>query len=187
MCCTANKPQTDGADERREQDDLFYHLCYERGTKYLHNKEKIGEGMALITQVIGGWWKPRYLLDCHSKQAVEFMDHNERLLTVGDADIAWDTMGDLPELAIEQARARSFHFPSFVRNYHNNVAEVLWQLHPNGRYYMDDDGGGATDDKEVNLYGFIDRQGRVVVPFRPIANYSEIRALRKQAEAATSV
>ena len=36
---------------------------------------------------------------------------------------------------------------------------------PDGRYYMDDDGFGITDDEEIALIGKIDRTGKVVVPF----------------------
>jgi hypothetical protein len=44
----------------------------------------------------------------------------------------------------------------------NGIAELEWQLNPDGRYYMDDDGFGMTDDEEVTLLGTIDRTGRVV-------------------------
>jgi len=42
---------------------------------------------------------------------------------------------------------------------------VRWQINPDGRYYMDDDGFGMTDDEEITLLGKIDRTGKVVVPF----------------------
>ena len=49
---------------------------------------------------------------------------------------------------------------------------------------MDDDGFGMTDDEEINIYGFIDRTGQVVLPFRTIKDYSELETLRKEAEGA---
>ena len=42
------------------------------------------------------------------------------------------------------------------------MAELEWQINPDGRYYMDEDGFGMTDDVEVALVGNIDRTGRVV-------------------------
>ena len=51
------------------------------------------------------------------------------------------------------------------RQYKNGVAEVEWQLNPDGMYYRDDDGFGMTDDEEINLYGAIDRKGKVVKKF----------------------
>lgn len=51
------------------------------------------------------------------------------------------------------------------RQYKNGVAEVEWQLNPDGMYYRDEDGFGMTDDEEIKLYGAIDRKGKVVKKF----------------------
>lgn len=59
---------------------------------------------------------------------------------------------------------------------------MQWQLNPDGRYYMDDDGFGMTDDEEINIYGIIDTEGRVVVKFQTINNYKDLEKLRKEAE-----
>lgn len=37
---------------------------------------------------------------------------------------------------------------------------------PDGRYYMDEDGFGMTDDKEVEMYGYINEEGKVTGKFR---------------------
>lgn len=47
---------------------------------------------------------------------------------------------------------------------------MAWQkwngsLTPDGMYYRDEDGFGMTDDEEINLYGAIDRKGKVVKKF----------------------
>jgi len=47
---------------------------------------------------------------------------------------------------------------------------------------MDDDGFGMTDDEEINIYGIIDTEGRVVVKFQTINNYKDLEKLRKEAE-----
>ena len=49
-------------------------------------------------------------------------------------------------------------------------------------YYMDEDGFGMTDDQEVNIYGFIDRTGKVLVKFKNIKNDGELKEMRKEAE-----
>ena len=153
-------------------------LSYEERMYVLLNSEKystgqyraqsLGEGMAVIMQDIWGWWKPRFLLDRREQKAYEFMDGNEYLVTVGEEDIDWESLKGLPEEAVGRARQLSFHFPSFVHGYCNDMAEVSWQLNPDGRYYMDDDGFGMTDDVEITIYGTIDRTGKVVFPFRYI-------------------
>ena len=63
------------------------------------------------------------------------------------------------------------------------MAEVSWQLNPDGRYYMDEDGFGMTDDEEIEIYGFIDQNAKVVVKFRNIdENYRVLDKMRKEAE-----
>ena len=60
---------------------------------------------------------------------------------------------------------------------------MSWQLNHDGRYYMDEDGFGMTDDEEIEIYGFIDQNAKVVVKFRNInEHYSELDKMRKEAE-----
>ena len=106
-----------------------------------------------------------YLLDNEAKCAYEFMSIDEVLQIVTDEDIDWDSLKGLPQDAFERAKAHSFHFPGHVYQYKNGVAEVEWQLNPDGMYYRDEDGFGMTDDEEINLYGAIDRKGKVVKKF----------------------
>lgn len=106
----------------------------------------------------------------------------QRTVTKGDID--WESMKGLPEAAVCRARSLDFHFPSFVSRYENGVAQVRWELNPDGMYYMDEDGYGMTDDDEVDIYGFIDRMGNVVVKFKDIHNDRNLlKAMRMEAEA----
>lgn len=147
-----------------------------------YESSSLGEGMAVINETIRGWWKPRFLLDHDERRAYEFMDGNERLVAVSKDDIDWESLEGLPDEARARAEALSFHFPSFILGFRNGVAEVSWQLNPDGRYYMDDDGFGMTGDKEVTIYGCINRQAEVVAKFRAVKNAEEREAMRKQAE-----
>ena len=148
----------------------------------LYKTSDLGEGMAVIYQVIWGWWKPRFVLNHNGKTAFEFMDSRERLVTVTTDDIDFDFLNDLPEDVVEVAKRLSIHFPTFIRWFHNGVAQVDWQLNPDGRYYQDDDGYGMTDDEEIEIYGFIDTNGNVLVKFRAIKDSSELETMRKEAE-----
>jgi hypothetical protein len=47
---------------------------------------------------------------------------------------------------------------------------------------MDDDGFGMTNDIEIEIYGFIDKEGNVLVKFRAIKDSSELETMRKEAE-----
>ena len=143
----------------------------------------LGEGMGVIGETMWGWWKHRYLVNHNTKCAYEFMDKNQKLCTVTEDDIDWESLKGLPEVVQGRARALSFHFPSFIRSFKNGVAKVSWQINPDGRYYMDEDGYGMTDDDEIEIYGFIDQNARVVVKFKNInENYSELDNMRKEAE-----
>ena len=56
-----------------------------------YKKENLGEGMILVEELKGGYWKPRYLIDNEAETACEFMDSDYCLLTVTTDNIAWET------------------------------------------------------------------------------------------------
>lgn len=148
-----------------EEKKLYRELCLSQYQGLPLVQNDLGEDMALVTQVIGRYWKPRYLMDKEARCAYEFMSIDEVLLIVTDEDIDWDSLKGLPQDAFERAKAHSFHFPGHVYQYKNGVAEVEWQLNPDSMYYRDEDGFGMTDDEEINLYGSIDKKGKVVKKF----------------------
>ena len=71
----------------------------------------LGE-VAVIGETMWGWWKHRFLINHNTKRAYEFMDKDQRLVTVTEDDIDWESLKGLPEDAISTARSLSFHFPS---------------------------------------------------------------------------
>ncbi len=150
-----------------------------------NNKNDLGEGMAEINVLIGRYWKPYYLLDHRAKRAYQWIDSEETLQTVTTDDIDWYALKaeNVPDSVLRRAKRLSFHFPSFIYKFEDDFAEVKWQLNPDGMYYMDSDGYGMSDDDELNIYGIIDRTGKVMVKFRPIKNYSELEYMRGEAKA----
>lgn len=165
-----------------DEEQLYNQLTTRTYSQYPYETKDIGEGMALVNEVIMQYWKPRFLLNHDTKCAYEFMNSNETLATVTHEDIAWETLNELPGVAREYAKSLSFHYPSFIRSFKNGVAEVSWQLNPDGRYFMDEDGFGMTDDEEIKIYGFINKVGKVVVKFQVISDYDELNMMRQQAE-----
>ena len=135
--------------------------------------EDMGEDMSMIEQSIWGWWKQRFLLDHLSQCAYEFMSAEYELLTIADEDIDWNSLKDQPDNAIARTAAHSAMYPTLLRCFHDGVAEVEWQINPDGKYWMDDDGFGMTNDREIALFGAIDRTGRVVRKFtyHPSSNF----------------
>ena len=144
--------------------------------------EDLGDDMSIVNEAIWEYWKPRYLMDHRAKCAYEFMNRDQCLVTVKLDDIDWDSLINIDKDAVRRARELDFHFPSFILKYKNDVAQVRWQLNPDGMYYMDEDGYGMTDDIEVNIYGFIGRTGKVLVKFKNIKDDNELQEMRKEAE-----
>ncbi|MBQ6751420.1 MAG: hypothetical protein IJR02_11750 [Bacteroidaceae bacterium] len=159
--------------EDREKLPLYDKLLSVCETNNRYKIEDLGEGMAVVSEVIREYWKPRWLINHDTRCVYEFMNQQEKLVTVTYDDIAWEMLTHLPDEALMQAKTLDFHFPSFIYKFENGVAEVKWQLNPDGYYYMDEDGYGMTDDKAIDIYGFIDKEGKVVVKFQNIANYKE--------------
>ena len=144
---------------------------------------ELGEGISAIEQVIWGWWKQRYLIDNKNCRAYEIMDGNMDFVNFTTNDIDWDSIKQLPEKAKMRAQEMSAQFPTFIRGFHKGVAEVSWQLNPDGRYYMDEDGFGMTSDEEITVYGFIDSEMNVLVKFQYIdEDWKRLDRMRREAE-----
>ena len=128
--------------------------------------EDHGDEIAVLYEGIGDYWKPRFLIDHKNRRACEFMTRQENLLTVTLKDIRWEMLRGLPEEAMVRVRFLSAHFPTCIGTFSGGRAEVYWRINPDGRYYMDEDGFGMSNDKEIALCGTIDRCGKVVARFR---------------------
>lgn len=160
---------------------LYQTLCAEEYTQYPYQRQDLDEGMSVINQVIGEYWKPRFLIDERNQTAVECMDSWTILQTVGADDIDWQSLEGLPQEAVNRAKGLNAVFPTFVRNYRKGMAQVSWQINPDGRYYMDEDGYGMTDDVEITLYSYVDRAGRPLAKFRYVKDYDELDKMETQA------
>ncbi len=144
---------------------------------------ELGECMSVIEQVICGWWKQRYLIDNKNCRAYEIMDGNMDFVNFTTDDIDWSSFKQLSEKAKRRAQRMSAKFPTFIRGFHKGVAQVSWQLNPDGRYYMDEDGFGMTSDDEITIYGFIDAEMIVLFKFQYIdEDWKRLDKMRREAE-----
>ena len=152
-------------------------------TRNGYRVSELGEGMSVIEQVIWGWWKQRYLIDNKRYRAYEIMDGNMDFVNFTTDDVDWDSIKQLPEKAKMRVQEMSAQFPTFIRGFRKGVAEVSWQLNPDGRYYMDEDGFGMTSDEEITVYGFIDSEMNVLVKFQYInEDWKRLDKIRREAE-----
>lgn len=144
---------------------------------------ELSEGISVVSQSICGWWKQRYLIDNNRCRAYEIMNKELKFVNFTPDDVDWESIEDLPARAKKRAQGMSANFPTFVGSFLNGVAQVSWQLNPDGRYYMDGDGYGMTDDEEITVYGFIDVEMNVLVKFQYIGeDYKRLKDLRVEAE-----
>lgn len=162
-------------------EEYYQELCQPKYNERPYNKDDLGEEMTLINITMNGYWKPCIIMNHVTKCAYIFMDAEYHLQTVTHNDIDWESLKGLPEDTINVARNLYFGYPSFIYSFHDGIAMVRWQLNPDGRYYMDEDGYGMTDDEEINIYGFIDKECRVVLPFKLVESSNELNQLSQQA------
>ena len=170
------------APDKSFDEKLYMVLSAMDFTRNGYRVNELGEGMSVIEQVIWGWWKQRYLIDNKNCRAYEIMDGNMDFVNFTTNDIDWDSIKQLPEKAKLRAQEMSAQFPTFIRGFHKGVAEVSWQLNPDGRYYMDEDGFGMTSDEEITVYGFIDSEMNVLVKFQYIdEDWKRLDKMRREA------
>lgn len=140
------------------------------------------DGMRVLKRSIGGWWKPLIILDDWEQSAFWFMNQHTELCGITRNDIDWESLRGMDEACIRRAENFDAQFPTNIRHFQDGVAEVEWQINPDGRYFMDDDGFGMSDDEEVSLYGYIDRHGKPLCKFTYVGeNYGKLKTLRAQA------
>lgn len=156
-------------EERMELYQSLEMLLNDTENEYLQEDcdiDNYGEGMKVLEKIIMGWWKPIILIDTKAKAATIFINpEDETLVNVKDEDIDWESVKGLGEDCINRIKNRDAHFPTNIRGFRKGIAEVEWQVSPDGMYYMDCDGFGMSDDEEISLIGYIDRNGNVVRPF----------------------
>ncbi|MBO5427218.1 MAG: hypothetical protein J5996_02190 [Prevotella sp.] len=167
--------------EKTAVQNLYNTLGAEKYTHYPYEKQCLDDDMYVINQAIGEYWKPRYLVDEKNKTAVEFMDRWTTLQTVCTDDIDWKSLESLSQEVINKAKDLNAVFPTFVRDYKNGVAKVSWQINPDGHYYMDENGYGMTDDKEITIYSYVDKTGKPLIKFRIIKDFNELKMMEKEA------
>ena len=176
------RPSTKDSSKVKEAEILYRSLSRTRFDKQRFRVHELSEGISVIEQVIGGWWKQRYLMDENSFRAYEIMDEETLFVNFTTDDIDWRSLESLPEYMKERAQRLSALFPTFVLRFQNGVAELHWQLNPDGRYYRDDDGYGITDDEEITVYGFIDADMNVLVKFQYIGDdMQRLEDMRREA------
>ena len=135
----------------------------------------IGEGMLWIGNSRG----PLFYANSFTGKARQLLDENSNLVGFEDRDFDWEKL-------------KSVEYPYDVKHKHvdygglgryndfcDGVCCLCWMLHPDGRYYADEDGFGMEDDDEENIYCIIDSHLRIVIPWQPMTNEEMATRMRE--------
>lgn len=112
-----------------------------------------------------------YLMNTATGEAWQIVNADGVFARWSLIDVEMAAIDERDRKALDTALSRSTRFGfGFYNYYKNGVACVSWRLQPDGCYYADSDGFGATDDDEVMFCAFINRRCDVLVPFQPMDN-----------------
>lgn len=169
---------------------LYRILAADSARNYLcYHEIDLKEGMSLICPIFS-LLKPEeeYILNHNTKHAYMLRNHSGKF-QIRTEDIDWSSAGRLSEGVLNRIRNKEAKYRSsgVCGEYRNGVADIMWQVSPNGKtYYLDKYGvGPRTDEKEIMLYGFIDTRCRFVVKLRVVdkSEYDNIlNGMRAKAE-----
>ena len=125
--------------------------------------------------------KSYILYNRETGEKYEMLDKNGYAIFINDDDFL---MSDkYSQMHQEMIKKRYPQYGFSIEYFKNGVACVIWTIQPDGRYWADDDGYGGTDDVEENLVAYINKLGKVVVPFQWVSSFKDSEAvLRKKAE-----
>lgn len=144
-----------------------------------HRMRDRGDNMEIVEEVIDNYWRERYLINHTLGTAYELMNAGMRLVFLTAKDVDWDSVDTLENN--HEAFRYSAYYPRFsVGGFADGVARVSWTLYPDGRFFMDEDGYGMEDNDESVVYGYIDTQARVVIPFQA-TTWEEMDRMRPEA------
>ena len=95
-------------------------------------------------------------------------------------DYNWDAIDNLENNGC--AYSRKIRYGDIYRwdDFRDGFCGFTWTLHPDGRYYADEDGFGAEDDEEVKICVILNANLDVVVPWQPMDIRSVMKQLRRE-------
>ena len=113
-----------------------------------------------------------YLVNTELKTAYKLID-SDNYLTMSDECFDYEKIKEKCE---EERLDKKFNIYSkevlydfhFASDFKNGKSLVKWEFYPDGVYLADDDGFGVKPNNEINLYGVISAEGKIIVPFQPV-------------------
>ncbi|MFV0468414.1 MAG: hypothetical protein ACK5MK_05740 [Dysgonomonas sp.] len=110
--------------------------------------------------------KQMFFVNTSTKKVYELISINGNLRTFMEKDIDFDLINSLENSHDARRLLANYYFG--IYDFKDGVAMVQWTLYPDGQYFADEDGYGAEDNEEVNVYAFIDENSNILIPFTPM-------------------
>lgn len=134
---------------------------------------EIGEKMAVFT----GKDRSYTIVNMETGKMRTFVSENGSLLVEEkDIDIGAIT-SEFEHYGNAYTKTVCYYFGRYS-NFKGGYCAILWTLYPDGRYFADEDGFGAENNQEENVYCIINRDLEIVVPFKPMSDVkSELQKL----------
>lgn len=135
----------------------------------------IGEGMLWIGNSRG----PLFFANYFTGKARQLLDENSNLVGFVDRDFDWEKLKTVEHPY--DVNHKHVDYGGLGRNndYRNGICCLCWMLHPDGRYYADEDGFGMEDDDEENIYCVINSDLRIVIPWQPMTDEEMATRMRE--------
>lgn len=158
-------------------DDLMAEMGKDDADRDFNFKDK-GCGMICFWSKTWGN-KHTFIVNTNLKKAYEIVNPEGKLVGFTLDDIEWDNVNQLEHNYEAKELQTSYSFG--IGDYESGIASVDWMLHPDGRYFADEDGFGMRDDDEVYISAYIDTECRVLVKFQNMDDPAKAKELYQMA------
>lgn len=149
----------------KDSKQLYKKLSEDFKTEKYYSFANRGEDMLQAREKNG---KRVYLVNKEREEAWELINALGTFSLWNASAVEISSLFDMTGKVLHTALSVKAPYYFGVEDYANGVTMVVWTLQPDGCYYADSDGYGMTDDDEINVYAYIDREGHILVPFQPM-------------------
>ena len=140
--------------------------------KNFKNAHDIGENMA----VLSGEGRSYTIINKETGKTRQLVSESGSLL-VADNEIDFNAIKKgCPDF---NGRKSVRYWFGRYDDFRNGICAICWTIHPDGRYFADEDGFGMEDNDEEKVYCIINKDLEIIVPFQPMDN---VRGMLKKYE-----
>ena len=110
-----------------------------------------------------------YLINTNEEKVIQLVDEEGNMVAFTKDDVDESVI----KLDVDSDNAANLkaHYRFFVYNFKNGQAEVEWTVMPDGRYFADEDGFGAENCSELIAVAIINKDGKLLKPFKPLPRF----------------